>query len=505
MSKIVFIEPKAPGLHIFSMFPMPRLGCVILATIARQENWDTAVYVEELEEIDFENVLDADIVGISTITSTAPRAYEIAQQLRAKGKTVLMGGPHVSFMADEAIEHCDFVVRGEGEITLRQFLKAYSNGGDYSQVDSLTYKKDGNVVNNPTISPPVNLSQIPTPDFSLIKSKAGFFKGLTSQKVIPVQTTRGCPYHCIFCSVTEIFGRKVRYRDVEDVIVELRQYTGKDHVIFFYDDNFVVDKARTRRLVERMIEEKLNLEWTAQVRADVAKDPELLRLMRKSGCFMVYVGFETVNQKALDNAEKSQTVEGIASAITEFKKAKIKIHGMFVLGFEEDTYKDAMTTLKFAIKKGISTVQFLILTPIPGSVTFKQMKQEGRILFSDWSLYDGHHVVFKPKLLSVAKLQKAQIKAHAKFYSLLSIVHSICRWKFYKAMIALYAKRIHKTWIKGNRHYLKAIKLLEKATFPFEFKFDIRISVRDVREKIEGAWNSLKAKRLPPIDPQTNP
>ena len=171
MKKIAFIEPKAPGLNIFSMFHLPRLGCVILATIAKQEGWDASVYVEEMSEIDFEQVLESDVVGISTITSTAPRAYEIASLLREKGKTVIMGGPHVSFLSDEALEHCDYVVRGEGEIPIRQFLRAMSNGGDCSAVESLSWRKDGAIFNNPSISEPVGLDEVPAPDFSLIRSR----------------------------------------------------------------------------------------------------------------------------------------------------------------------------------------------------------------------------------------------------------------------------------------------------------------------------------------------
>jgi radical SAM superfamily enzyme YgiQ (UPF0313 family) len=447
-------------------------------------------------DIDFEDVLAADLVGVSTITSTAPRAYAIADELRAKGKTVILGGPHVSFLPDEALDHADFVVRGEGEVPFRQFLAAWEGDRDFSRVEALTYRTDAGVVHTERVSPPVPMSQVPVPDHSLNRSRPGFVRGFLSKKVVPIQTTRGCPYDCTFCSVTQMFGRRVRYREVEEVIAELRGHVGKGSLLFFYDDNFVVRKEWTRRLLERMIEEKLDLQWTAQVRADVAKDPEFLRLMRRSGCFLVYIGFESVNERALEGADKAQTVAGIERAIRELKKAGIKIHGMFVLGFDEDTYLDTMTTLRFAVRRAISTVQFLILTPLPGSATFAKLKEEGRILFTDWGLYDGHHVVFRPKRLSVAMLQKAQIKAHRRFYSWRASLRSLLQWRFYKAAIAWAAGRTIHEWIKGNRAYLRAIKLIEKAG-PFELRFDIRLPVRGVAEKIEAAWKRLAEKRLP--------
>jgi radical SAM superfamily enzyme YgiQ (UPF0313 family) len=124
MPKIVFIEPQAPNLHIFSQFPLPRLGVLILGTMMKQRGWDVEVYVEDLRRIDFDVVAGSDLVGISTITSTAPRAYAIADKVRAMGIPVLMGGPHVTFLADEALEHADFVFRGEGERPLMAFVDA---------------------------------------------------------------------------------------------------------------------------------------------------------------------------------------------------------------------------------------------------------------------------------------------------------------------------------------------------------------------------------------------
>lgn len=152
MSKIVFIEPKAPNLHIFSRFPLPRLGIIILGTMMKNRGWEVDVFVEEMREIDFESMKSADLVGISTITSTAPRAYALADRARELGIPVIMGGPHVTFLADEALEHSDFVIRGEGEQTLMAFIDAWEKGGDFSEISNLSYR-----TGDETFTTPFNL------------------------------------------------------------------------------------------------------------------------------------------------------------------------------------------------------------------------------------------------------------------------------------------------------------------------------------------------------------
>ncbi|MBP1769680.1 MAG: cobalamin B12-binding/radical family protein, partial [Candidatus Aminicenantes bacterium] len=204
MPKMVFIEPRAPNLHIFSAFPLPRLGALILGTMMKERGWDVEVYVEDLRRIDYDAVAGADLVGISTITSTAPRAYAIADKVRAMGRTVLMGGPHVTFLAEEALGHADFVFRGEGERPLTAFVDAWESGLDPTGTPNLSFRAaDGRVVHNPLLPMERDLDSIPYPDLSLLKPDPRRRK---FQPPIPVQTSRGCPFACSFCSVTGMFG-----------------------------------------------------------------------------------------------------------------------------------------------------------------------------------------------------------------------------------------------------------------------------------------------------------
>jgi radical SAM superfamily enzyme YgiQ (UPF0313 family) len=457
MNKIIFIEPKPPNFHIFSKFITPRLGTFILGSLMKQRGWEVEVYVEEITKIDWDRVESADLAGISSITSTAPRAYKIADKIREMGIPVIMGGPHPTFLTDEALDHADFVIRGEGEYPLMAFIDAWETAGDFSSVPALSYKKNGTVVHNPVLNYAPDLDNIPFPDFSLFRGKQPLpVKG----SILPIQISRGCPFHCVFCSVTPMFGKRFRFRSVENTLKELRQYKDGKHSIFFYDDNFTANPKHTKELLKAMIEEKLNFKWSAQVRVDVAKDIELVKLMKESGCNTVYIGFESVNPESLAEMKKNQDVEDISRAIKILRKHHIHIHGMFVLGLDHDNRKTVKKTVQFAIKHGITSGQFLILTPLPGSELYYRFKEESRILFSDWSLYDAHHVVYKPINFTMVELQKAQMYCHKKFYSLQERYRKLIGGDLRGFLINFYARHLTRMWKRKNKTYLKVLALL---------------------------------------------
>jgi radical SAM superfamily enzyme YgiQ (UPF0313 family) len=472
--KIIFIEPKSPNFHIYSKFVIPRLGVLILGTIMKQLDWDVRVFIEENEELDFESIRSADMVGISTITSTAPRAYTIADQVRALGIPVIMGGPHVSYLPEEALQHADFVFRGEAEKALPAFIGQWLKKGDFSTIPNLSYKNDGAIFHTPQDELNNDLDSIPYPDLTLIHNGLKPTFGYTT---IPIQTSRGCPFNCEFCSVTGMFGKKLRYRSTENIINELRRYNDRKNALFFYDDNFTANRKRAKDLLRAMIDEKFKFSWSTQVRADVARDRELVELMHQAGCETVYIGFESIDPENLKLMKKDQSPEEIKSAISILNKNKIQIHGMFVFGFENDNHRLIKETIRFANRSGIGTVQFLILTPLPGTETFRKLKQEDRIKFFDWTLYDAHHAVFESKNLTIDKLQQAQIKGHQSFYSLRQILKRALKFRWHQVLIGFYARRLNRTWKRKNKIWLKVLELL-RPNLNFNISIDFKQVIR---------------------------
>jgi radical SAM superfamily enzyme YgiQ (UPF0313 family) len=418
--KIRLIEPKAPGLNVFDQARLPRLGLPLIGRMLVDDGHDVRIYVETLAPVDWEDIAGADLVGFSTTTATTPVAYRMAERVRDLGIPTVIGGSHVTFMADEGLEHCDFVVRREGQETMVELVDALEGNGSVADIAGLSYRgPEGKAVHNPD-RPPCSLKAfetLPAPALNLIV-------GAEEMTNIPIMTQWGCPFDCDFCSVIHMFGRRVRARAIDAVLDELEAYRDRGGV-FFYDDNFVVDKRRTKALLRGMIERNLTPQWSAQMRAEAVfkdkrtrePDHELLSLMRNSGCSMVYCGFESASQATLDAYNKHQDVQDVRESIEAFHSYGIHVHGMFVLGADTDDKSIFDETVDFALENEIDTVQFLMLTPCPGTPFYERMVEQGRLLTDDLSLYDGHHCVVQTKLMSAYELQMGTCRAMARFYS----------------------------------------------------------------------------------------
>lgn len=485
MRRIVFVEPRPPDLHIFTRMPMPRLGTVLLGTILRQKGYEVKSYVEVVRDLDIEDILKADAVGISTITSTAPRAYELARQVRRAGIPVFMGGPHVTYLPDEALEHCDYVLRGEADEVIVDFVEALEKGGGFEAIPGLSFRENGRVVHNESVAVCRQMDNIPCPDFTIV---SGLENGLHDLHITPIMTSRGCPYDCSFCSVTGMFGRQYRFRSREKVLEELarhRDMGGK--FVFFYDDNFAANRQRTKELLQSMIERNLTPPWTAQVRVEVARDPELMELMQRSNCHTLYLGFESVNPETLKAYNKRQTVEDIERCIERLHAHNIRIHGMFVFGSDEDTVDTLHETVKFAKKNDLESLQFLILTPLPGTRLFYDLESQGRLISRDWSLYDTHHVVFEPKEMTPYELQLETIKATARFYSIGQIAKRFVRLDMFNVSIKAYGRRLTKKWARKNESFLEHTKAITEAGRQIE------LAARNTADDIKERFRQLEA------------
>jgi len=426
--KIIFIEPHSSKANVYSKLHMPLLGPIYLGTILRNLGHEVEIYNEDIYKPDYSK-LSADLIGISILTSVAKRGYEIAKKFPKE--KVIIGGVHASLLPQEALRFARQVVIGEAEEVIASVAEGKIK-------DEIVYGR-----------PVQDLDSLPHPDFSLVKGIK------LPSAIMPISTSRGCPFDCSFCSVTKIFGRKYRFRSAENVIAELLSREKKQR-FFFCDDNFTAYPKRTNRLLELMLKNKIN-GWSCQVRCDAAKDEELLEMMAKAGCSVVCVGFESVNHKTLQAYQKKQSVSDIIHAIRAFHRKKIKIHGMFVLGSDNDNEKTIWETLKFAIKQKIDTLQLTILTPFPGTKVHEELQMQKRIFSRDWELYDGQHIVFSPKLLSAKALQLGVIRAYVEFYSLSRFFSLLLKLRFRNAMFRFMGHLIIKDWIGHNRkmHWLR--------------------------------------------------
>lgn len=454
MKKIVLIEPQSKEDHVYKSVRMPRLGLPMLGARLKAAGYQVELYLGTGATLPWPKIVDADLIGISTITATCNEAYRIAGYLRSRGLTVVMGGIHAHVMPEEALGHADYVVRGEADLTIVPLLRALEQGRLPWDVPGVSFWDGREAVHNPCPEAPLEMDQLPLPDFSL-------FKGQKPFRTIPVMTSRGCPFNCNFCSVTLLFGRRYRFRSTENVLEELAGYRGRS--VFFCDDNFTANPTRSKELFRGMIDRKIGLKgWGAQMRVEAARDSEMLELMRRSGGNMAYVGLESINPAALAALNKQQSVEDVRECVRRFHEYGIRVHGMFIFGSEADTVQTIRDTVDFALDSRIDSLQFAILTPLPGTPLYQQLESEGRLLTRQWDLYDGHHAVFQPAQMSPHQLQTETIAAFKRFYAFRNVFKNVSTmgWEtaFYRGVGCYLVRHFE----RKNRWYNRALKRLQE-------------------------------------------
>lgn len=454
--RIVIVEPASPAAHVFSgQGTYPLMGPLYLGAVLRRAGHEVRVVNENLLGRPVgPGELDVDVACITALTPTADRAYEIAREhkaLRPSGLT-LLGGVHPSFLPEEAGRFADHVVVGEGEEVIADLV---AHGAQEKIVQGRRVK---------------DLDRLPMPDLGML---------VRSDRVprAPLLTSRGCPYHCNFCSVTEMFGHTHRRHSVQRVIEEWKRLR-HDHV-FFYDDNFTASPTRARRLIEAMLASNVRRRWTAQVRVDVARDVELVALMARSGCSRLYIGLESVDDSALQAMNKHQRVEDIVHAIETLHRHGIAVHGMFILGTDQDGPSTARAMVRFCRRHRVDSAQFMILTPFPGTPLYERLDLEGRLLHRRWSYYDGMHAVFRPVKGTAEELQTQMIHAFEDFYSLSgaladglnAMVEGVRKvvarrgriLSLVNGLTKVGARAVIRRWLDANREYLSWLQGMGRA------------------------------------------
>jgi len=402
MPKIILIQPTqytknfgtlAKQRRIF----LPGLALPLLASLT-PEHWEVKIYIEVVDTIDFDE--ETDLVGIGAMGHAVFRAMDIAEEFRKRGRTVFMGGYMVSLFPQFVVNHCDSVVIGDAEISYPKLLNDFEKNGKIQKIYNYPIK---------------NLENLPLPRYELLTQKR---IGL----MLPVQAGRGCPHTCSFCSIACMYQGRYLTRPAEEVMRDILHVKKIGFRRFFLiDDNIASNPDYMTDLARRI--KPLKMKWASQCTLLIAKNEVLLKDVAESGCSILSFGLESLSQEGLDALNKSWVrVSEIETNLTKIRKYGIVIATEMIVGTDGDTPESLRETAKFIIKNKIQIPKFYILTPLPGTDFYEEMKQNGRLLHEDYTKYTATHCVFQPKNFTPDELEKAYMELYKTVYSFKNIL-----------------------------------------------------------------------------------
>ncbi len=434
--KILFVYPSVYNSQYRivksrqSFFPSRTLPYLAALT---PKQYETRIIDELVDTLSFDE--DADLIVLTGMLRHMPRAIDIAKEFKKRGKPTVIGGVG-AFAIQNEIEKSgifeSFIV-GEVDEIWKDILDDFDRGQLKKRYEC---------------SPPAELKGLPHARFDLLNQKK-YMKSFYDSKhpIIMVETSRGCPHDCKFCLVTRYFGKKMRYRPVEEVVEEIKYHRSK--FIMFSDDNIAINPARARELFHAI--EPLKVYWIGQFESAVTKDPELLRLAARSGCRGAVVGIESLVHDNLHSVNKSRNTHLDFKEVSKsFIEANVPLFASIIFGMDHDTKETIDWTIEQMIENRVDMVIPWILTPVPRTACHDDYKKEERILHKNYSLYDHWHAVMRPKKITVDELEKSMWKGLKRFYSLRQIMLRVYRQKNWSFKVSgglynLYFRRqIHK-------------------------------------------------------------
>ena len=388
--KLLLINPVSEfrqGFLRSEITKYPPLAYGIIAALT-PDNWEIEIIDENFDNFEFR---EADLVGLTGYTSSIYRAYQIADIYKKKNIPVVIGGVHVSMMPKEAKEYADSVVVGEVESCWADVIKDFDN----NSLKPFYYGER------------LSLDNIPPIDYNLFNP---------NYKVSSTITTRGCPFDCEFCTVTAFNGSKYRMRPVENVLDELEKIP--QEMFFFVDDNILgyskTSKEHAKKIFQGIIDRGIKKYWWSQASLNFADDEEFLKLAFESGCRLIFIGIEAETTEGLISTNKTLNVKiGVDKyndAFNKIRKAGISVLGSFIFGLDSDSEQDVINRKDYIINSDVDCFQTGILTPLPGTKTYKRFEKEGRIIKNnypeDWQYYSVADVTFKPKKMKPERLKE---------------------------------------------------------------------------------------------------
>lgn len=439
--KIALLSPKGPlyrnrgGIFKKSLRYQP-LTLTTLAALAPPElDTEFSLYDEGIGDVPLD--LDADLVGITVITGSSPRGYELARHFRTRGIAVVLGGPHVTLLPEEAMRHADAVCVGYAEETWPQLIRDFAAGRMRRRYDQ---------------GHDFELTNLPFARRDLLDGRH-----FLTQAVF--EATRACAHDCEFCVVPTAWGRKQFQKPVGHVVEDIRR-VGKRRIIFI-DLNLISDRAYAMELFEALV--PLGVRWFGLATSLIGRDPELMQLMAKSGCGGLLIGLESICDASLRDIRKRFNDPSLyRTLIADLHALGISVQGCFVFGNDHDDLDAFDRTVAFAIDAAIDLPRFAILTPFPGTPLHARLDREGRILSKNWELYDGQHVVFQPKQMTPRELQAGHERAWREVYSYGAIFRRLAAART-QLPIAVMANL-------GYRYYARHLETHYNCDWPIGFK-----------------------------------
>lgn len=398
MLNLLMIQPENREINHFRRLQFNNFSQITIPYLAAfvDEKYYTLTLIDEYcQRIPYHKSFD--LVAITVNTPNAPHCYAISARFRQQGARVVMGGPHATLLPQEAKAHCDYLIIGEGEHTWPQFLDDFRKGTPEDIYQSDT---------------PPQLHHLPTPRWDLLM-RLPLIKGA-------VFATRGCPYHCRYCNLKQIYHDCFRARPIEEVVDEIRRMPSCFFV--FWDDNLFADKHYAKQLLQVLI--PLKRRWAAQASLRDCKDEELLILAKAAGCIYLFIGLESFSEASLIDAGKSiNKIQEYKPVIDSIHRHGIMVQAGIVFGFDGDTRNVFDETLRACEALGIDGATVSVLTPFPKTPIYEQYKREGRLLSNDWSKYNSKtQVAFQPKHMTPAELFDGYLHFRRNFFSLRSFI-----------------------------------------------------------------------------------
>jgi radical SAM superfamily enzyme YgiQ (UPF0313 family) len=415
--KVKIVEPYYLDKRYDVRSLTPSLGPVVIASLLKQKGHEVEVISEYVTRLNFHELDEANLVGISLTTYNAGRGFEIAQRIRSPK---VFGGFHASLMPEECLKYGDYVIKGDGHsvLQLADFLSE-ERTGDIHEIPNLVYKRNGHIVHTREESKAVNV----IPDFGLVKNYDKMNLNTLLRIPMLANASRGCPHKCTFCCIREVY-KDFRKKDKTLVVKSIQSLAKMKHLlpkffprgIWITDDNFFSDMKWAKEVLDELSRVRTGCELLIQARVDVAYDEELLELLQRAGISRLYLGIESLSQRSLDNFEKNASLADIEYAVKKIRMYGIDIYGLFIFGDDEFRKGDGARVAAFARRSGLSGVLIQPLTPFPGTELFRKLKAENRILHENWNEYNGK-VVFQPKNVTPRELLEEIYLCYRKVFS----------------------------------------------------------------------------------------